>query len=101
MIKQSSKIFVSINIPGNRFSLNTNTQKQILGTGKERPGDENIVPISQYNHISFSLIETKYYLKPKKRQDFLLNQSQKQQKLPPFTIHVESKSKSNKAGTNK
>ena len=47
MIKQSSKIFVSINIPGNRFSLNTNTQKQILGTGKERPGDENIVPISR------------------------------------------------------
>ena len=37
MIKQSSKIFVSINIPGNRFSLNTNTQKQLLGTSQKSP----------------------------------------------------------------
>ena len=37
MIKQSSKIFVSINDPGNLFSLNTNTQEHLLGTGKKTP----------------------------------------------------------------
>ena len=47
MIKQSSKIFVSINDPGNLFSLNTNTQEHLLGTGKKHPVDETIVPISR------------------------------------------------------
>ena len=44
MIKQFSKFFVSINDRGNRFSLNTNPQKQLLGTCKKHPVDENIVP---------------------------------------------------------
>ena len=47
MIKQFSKFFVSINDRGNRFSLNTNPQKQLLGTGKKHPVDENIAPISR------------------------------------------------------
>ena len=37
MIKQFSKFFVSINDRGNRFSLNTNPQKQLLGTCKKHP----------------------------------------------------------------